>query len=191
LQFVRSKADEWRIDKTRIAASGRSAGASTALWLAFHDDMADAKSTDPIARESTRLFCAAVIRAQTTLDPQQMRVWTPNSDYGGQAFGFTDNAMSKDALRSQFPQFLAAREKLMPWITAYSPYAHATADDPPIQLSYDAAPDFGKEQPDPTHSANFGVGLQKRLRELGVKCEVNFPALDATQAFLIHELNRP
>ena len=37
--------------------------------------------------ESTRLWCAAVKGAQTTLDPQQMKEWTPNSRYGGHAFG--------------------------------------------------------------------------------------------------------
>ncbi len=55
LQFVRSKASEWNIDKSKIAASGGSAGACTSLWLAFHSDLADPKSADPIARESTRL----------------------------------------------------------------------------------------------------------------------------------------
>src|SRR4029079_8220529 len=53
LQFVRSKATEWNLDKTRIGATGGSAGACSSLWLAFHDDMADPKSDDPIAREST------------------------------------------------------------------------------------------------------------------------------------------
>ena len=55
-------------------------------WLAFHDDMADPKSGDLVARESTRLACAAVIGAQTTLDPKQMVEWTPNSRYGGHAW---------------------------------------------------------------------------------------------------------
>ena len=54
LQFVRSKAAEWNIDKPRIGATGGSAGACSSLWLAFHPDMADPKSTDPVARESTR-----------------------------------------------------------------------------------------------------------------------------------------
>ncbi len=53
LQFVRSKAGEWNIDKQRIGASGGSAGACSSLWLAFHPDMADPKSGDPVAREST------------------------------------------------------------------------------------------------------------------------------------------
>src|SRR5919199_3281064 len=58
LQFVRSRAAEWNLDKKRIGATGGSAGACSSLWLVFHDDMADAKSDDPIARESTRLWCA-------------------------------------------------------------------------------------------------------------------------------------
>ena len=56
LQFVRSKAAEWNIDKTRIAAAGASAGACSSLWLLYHDDLADPESEDPIARESTRLL---------------------------------------------------------------------------------------------------------------------------------------
>ena len=86
LQFVRSKAAEWNLDKDRIGAAGGSAGACSSLWLAFHDDLADPKSDDPVARESSRLWCAAVTGAQTTLDPQQMKEWTPNSRYGGHAY---------------------------------------------------------------------------------------------------------
>jgi hypothetical protein len=41
LQFVRSKAAEWHVDKKRIGAAGGSAGACTSLWLAFHPDMAE------------------------------------------------------------------------------------------------------------------------------------------------------
>ena len=47
LQFVRSKAGEWNLDKTRIAASGGSAGACSSLWLAFHPDMADPPAATP------------------------------------------------------------------------------------------------------------------------------------------------
>jgi acetyl esterase/lipase len=83
LQFIRSKAKKWNIDKTRIGATGGSAGACSSLWLAFHDDIADPTSKDPVLRESTRLQCAAVMGAQTTLDPKQMKQWTPNSKYGG------------------------------------------------------------------------------------------------------------
>ena len=87
LQFVRSKAKEWNLDKKRIGATGGSAGGCSSLWLAFHDDMADPNSNDPIARESTRLYCAAVNGAQTSLDPKELREWMPNYSYGAHAFG--------------------------------------------------------------------------------------------------------
>lgn len=172
LQFVRSKAAEWNIDKTRIGATGGSAGACSSLWLAFHDDLADPASSDPVARESTRLACAAVLGAQTTLDPQQMKEWTPNSRYGGHAFGV-----------SGFPQFLASREKLLPWIAEYSPYALVSAGDPPVYLSYSSPPAIGQEQKDPTHTANFGVKLQEHCAATGVACELMYPgAPDAPHA---------
>ena len=190
LQFVRSKAASWNIDKARIGASGGSAGACSSLWLAFHDDLADPKSGDPVARESTRLWCAAVSGPQTTLDPQQMKEWTPNSRYGGHAFGFTGN---KEKKQSQFEEFLANREKILPWIAEYSPYALVTQDDPPVALYFGSAPALGQEQKDPTHTANFGVKLQERCKEFGVPCELIYPGAPdvkhaTAQAYLIATL---
>jgi acetyl esterase/lipase len=175
LQFVRSKAGEWNLDSTRIGATGGSAGACSSLWLAFHDDRAEPASRDPVARQSTRLWCAAVSGAQTTLDPAQMKAWTPNSRYGGHAFGFMPDPGDLRTRDTQFAPFLAARERLLPWIRAYSPFEHAGAGDPPIYLSYPAAPALGQDQKDPTHTANFGVKLQERLRDAGVPCELAYP----------------
>ncbi len=190
LQFVRSKAKEWNLDPARIGASGSSAGACSSLWLAFHPDMADAKSSDPIARESTRLTCAAVTGAQTTLDPQQMKEWTPNSKYGGHAFGFSGD---KAKGLSQFDEFLAKRETILPWIAEYSPYALVSKDDPAIYLTYSAPPALGQEQKDPTHTANFGVKLQEHCRANGVACELFYPGAPdvkhaTVQDFLIEKL---
>ena len=164
LQFVRSKAKEWNLDKKRIGATGGSAGACSSLWLAFHDDLADSKSKDPVLRESSRLQCAAVIGAQTTLDPKQMKEWTPNSKYGGHAFGL-----------HPFDRFLDNRKKIMPWIKEFSPYANVTKDDPPIFLQYKSPPALGQVQKDPTHTSNFGVKLQEHCIANGVKCELYYP----------------
>ncbi|HEX3134224.1 MAG TPA: alpha/beta hydrolase [Planctomycetota bacterium] len=175
LQFVRSKATEWKLDQARIGATGGSAGACSSLWLAFHADMADAASTDPIAHESTRLWCAAVNVAQTTLDPQQMQEWTPNSRYGGHAFGFMPDPKDLATRDTQFAEFLAARERVLPWIKLYSPWEHISTDDPPIYLSYPTPPALGKAEKDPTHTANFGLKLQEKLRTLQVPCELVYP----------------
>ena len=175
LQFVRSKAAEWNIEKARIGATGGSAGACSSLWLAFHPDLADPKSVDPVARESTRLWCAAVSGAQTSLDPKELAEWTPNSRYGGHAFGFMPDPTDNKTRDTQFAAFLAARESVLPWIRKYSPIGHVTADDPPIWMGYGAAPALGQEQKDPTHTANYGVKLQEKCKQLGVACELVYP----------------
>lgn len=177
IQTLRSKAAEWNIDKTRIAATGRSAGACTSLWIAMHDDLADPASPDPIARESSRLNCAAVDAAQTSLDPKQLREWTPNSRYGGHAFGITDISKPHDTKGrdSKFQEFFDRRESILPWIREYSPIEQASGDDPPVYLIYGNRPAIGKSQGDPTHTANQGVKLQEKLESLGVPCELVYP----------------
>lgn len=194
LQFVRSKAAEWNLDKERVAASGGSAGACSSLWLAFHDDLADPKSPDPVARQSTRLWCAAVNGAQTTLDPEQMKQWIPNSRYGSHAFGIFKKVDGKETM--DFEQFLARRQEILPWIAEYSPYALVSADDPPVYLFYRDPPAMGQEQKDPTHSANFGVKLQEKLRSVGVPCELVYPGAPDVkhpriEDYLIEKLKEP
>lgn len=193
LQFVRSQAEAWNLDKKRIGASGGSAGACSSLWLAFHPDMGNPHSDDPVARESTRLWCAAVLGAQTTLDPQQMKQWTPNSRYGGHAFGFMPDPNDTRTRDTQFAEFLAARESLLPGIQEYSPYALVTADDPPVYLHYEAPPALGQPQKDPTHTANFGVKLAEKLRSVGASCELVYPGApdvrhQSAQDYLIEKL---
>jgi acetyl esterase/lipase len=194
LQFVRSKAAEWNLDTQRIGASGGSAGACSSLWLAFHDDMADPKSSDPVARESTRLWCAAVSGAQTTLDPAQMKEWTPNSRYGAHAFGIYKEVKGKPV--ADFEAYLAKRDEILPWIAEYSPYALVTADDAPVYLEYSAPPALGQEQKDPTHTSNFGVKLQEHCQATGVACELVYPGAPHVKhanstAYLMAKLKAP
>jgi hypothetical protein len=68
IQFIRSKSADWNVDKTRIASFGGSAGAGTSLWLAFHDDLADPKSDDPVLRESSKIVCAGANSCQFSYD---------------------------------------------------------------------------------------------------------------------------
>lgn len=68
VQFIRYYAKKYNIDKTKIACTGGSAGAGTALWLAFTDDMSDTFNSDPVLRESTRLTCAGAFATQATYD---------------------------------------------------------------------------------------------------------------------------
>jgi acetyl esterase/lipase len=172
LQFCRTKAKEWNLDPTRVALAGGSAGACTSLWLAFRDDLADPRSPDPVARESTRVTCVAVDGAQTSLDPHQMRAWTPNITYGAHAFGIGADPRRK---LSSFQVFHESRERLLPWIREYSPYERVSRGDPPVGLYYSAPPNLGQPEKDPTHSANFGVKLKERCDADGVPCELVYP----------------
>lgn len=178
LQFVRSKAEEWNLDKERIGACGGSAGACSSLWLALHDDLADPTSDDPIARESTRLWCAAVVGAQTCLDPKVMREWMPNMSYGGHAFGFRKAGRNRP---QEFQAFYEGREEVLDDIREFSPMEHASEDDPPIWLLYrQQTPAVkGEPQKDPTHSALFGMMLAEKLEPLGVDVIVTYPAKPA------------
>jgi acetyl esterase/lipase len=193
IQFIRSKAKEWNLDKTRFGATGGSAGACTSLWLAFHDDLADPKSDDPIARESTRLQAVAVTGAQTSLDPKQVKEWMPNATYGGHAFGFQQPKTDRP---NSFTKALENRDQILPWIREYSPIELITKDDPPVYLTYpaqDKPPVIGETQKDPTHSAVYGLKVIEKLKELGIEGVLVYPGSEKPKhpnvtGFLIEKL---
>lgn len=196
LQTIRSKSKEWNVDPKRIGATGGSAGACTSLWLALHDDLADPKNADPVARESSRLTCAAVGGAQTSLDPKELREWIPNSIYGGHAFGFAAPGRGRP---QEFELLIENREKVLPWIKEYSPIELVSKDDPPIYLDYPnqkTPPAVGQKESDPTHSAMYGVKLAERLQAAGVEAVVSYPGhqdekYGSIQKFLITKLKQP
>jgi acetyl esterase/lipase len=120
-----------------------------------------------VARESTRLYCAAVAGAQTSLDPKELREWMPNYGYGGHAFGFKN-----------FQEFYDGRDKVLKWIKEYSPIELVTKDDPPIFMEFGGQktpPVVGTKQNDPTHSAILGIKLAERLKDAGVEVIVVYP----------------
>ena len=191
LQTLRSKAKEWNIDVKKVGATGGSAGACTSLWLALHDDLADSKSSDPVAQQSTKLQCAAVSGAQTSLDPKELREWMSNAIYGGHAFGFA----AKDRSRAQeFDLLMENREKVLPWIKEYSPIELVDKNDPPLYLDFNGDPaPLGEAQKDPTHSALYGVKLAERIAPLNGECVVSYPSkkdtkYGSTTKFLIAKL---
>jgi acetyl esterase/lipase len=65
LRLVRAKAADWKIDPKRIGIMGSSAGGHLASTLMTHFDSGNARSEDPIERQSSRpdigILCYAVI----------------------------------------------------------------------------------------------------------------------------------
>jgi acetyl esterase/lipase len=196
LQTIRSMAKEWNLDPKRVGATGGSAGACTSLFLALHDDLADPNSDDAIARQSTRLSCAAVSGAQTSLDPKELREWVPNAIYAGHAFGFAAPGRQRP---EEFELLLANREKVLPWIKEYSPIEHVSKDDPPVYLDYPnqkTPPKVGQTETDPTHSAMYGVKLAEKMQAAGVEAVLSYPGQQdekygSVVTFLIAKLKAP
>jgi len=185
LQFIRSKADDWGIDKNRIAAYGGSAGAQLVAYLAWGDDLADPDSDDPIARESSRLTAVAPLSGQSTMD---MDWWVENiPGYDRAIHGDRDTPdLSKVEIR-------ALRKEV-------SIINHISSDDPPTFMSYGMKPD-DQIPSDPKrargwsiHHVNFGIVMEEQLRRNGVEVFLKYPQVqlpfDNEVAFLIHHLKK-
>ncbi|MBI3468524.1 MAG: alpha/beta hydrolase fold domain-containing protein [Planctomycetes bacterium] len=166
VQFLRSKAAEWNIDPQRVAATGGSAGAGLSLWLAFHDDMAQPDSPDPIARQSTRLKCAVVYNGQTSYDPRVIRDLFPGTD----TYQHPALAQLYDVDLTKLDQLPPEKYKLFELV---SPITHLTRDDPPVMLVYSRTPDTEvTNQGTGIHHPKFGLMLKEKMDGLGIPCIV-------------------
>ena len=104
---MKAHAAEWNLDISRIGLAGGSAGACTALYLALKDG------------NMHGIHAVAPIIAQTSMDPQEMKAWIPNSKYGAHAFGYRN-----------FADWLAHRADCLADIERISPAALARKTDP-------------------------------------------------------------
>jgi acetyl esterase/lipase len=165
VQFARSKAKEWNIDPKRIAATGGSAGAGTSLWIGFHDDMAERKSEDPVARQSTRLACMAVQGAQSTYDPRVIKEWVGGRAHEHPALeGFY--GLQKDDLDTPKAHKLYEQAAPINYLTQDDPPVLAFYNEPKGPLPPDAQPGQG------IHHINFGLKLKEKMDPLGIECIV-------------------
>ena len=185
IQFARSKAKEWNLDPTRVAATGGSAGAGTSLWIGFHDDLADPKSDDPVLRQSTRLTCMAVLGAQSSYDPRVIKEWVGEAAAKHPALtGFY--GLKADELDTP---------KAHKLYEAASPITHLTKDDPPVYAFYNEARELPMDAKpgDGIHHINFGLRVKERMDKLGIECVVRHqdegadPAKEVV-AFLVKHL---
>jgi len=172
VQFVRSKAAEWNVDKTRIASYGGSAGAGTSLWLAFHDDLADPKSDDPVLRESSRLACAGANSCQFTYDVVQ---WESLFGEATSRFERGDDwpafyGLKTDAdLRSPAGQKIRADCDMRGLISK---------DDPPVFLNTGQPGGEITDRGHLLHHPKHALAIRDRCREVGVPVVANLPGLD-------------
>jgi len=170
LQFIRSKAKEWNIDKTRIGAYGGSAGSGTATWLAFHDEMAEPDNSDPVLRESTRLTVVGALATQATYDVLQWREllnYNPDpEDYEKslkEAAAFY-GLKSEEELTS--PKGKAIRADL-------DMLGLMSKDDPPLYASNGMKGGVPESRGHLNHHPLHAAALKKRAEEVGLEAEVH------------------
>ncbi|MFP6855905.1 MAG: alpha/beta hydrolase fold domain-containing protein [Roseibacillus sp.] len=187
LQFMRSKAKEWNIDKDRVAAFGGSAGAQICMWLAYSDEMAKPDSKDPIERESTRLTCVATSGGQTTNDSEfwQNKIAVllgPDTDV---------KTLSRPLGNIRDPE----KVRIATWgaktldeakeiARRHSALSIVSADDPPIFMSYGMTPtakpptDKGRIRGWLIHHVNLGIALKERTDALEVEAHLKYPGAE-------------
>ncbi len=146
VQFIRSKANEWNIDKNNIVLGGGSAGACTSLWIACHDDIANPKSKDRVERESSRVQGAGVISGQTSIDPMQIEPWIGPKVFLSMIYRAVGEKSIEDA-KKNYAQHEATYKE-------FSPINHLSKDDPPLFLGYPDKPEFMAL---PATSFNYGI----------------------------------
>lgn len=166
VQTIRHRADEWGIDKGRIALSGGSAGAVMSLWIAYHDDMKNPNSDDPVERESTRVTCLTPVNGPTNLIPSWIR-----ANIGGakHVHGSYQKMFGEPAGETISPAMLELVKESSPW-------EYASKDDPPTFLIYSGNLDNLPLPEDAStglsiHHPYFGKALKEKLDKLGVECE--------------------
>jgi len=170
VQFVRTKAREWNLDPKRVALSGGSAGACMSMWIGMHDDLAEAASADPVARESTRVSCVVAYGGQSCLDPK----WIVQN-IGGDP-GVHPSLMPFYGVRA-LPELDTPKAQAL--IREASPINYATKDDPPMYLVYGtplAGTPLAPGTPIGTsiHHARFGKLVQDKYAELKIPCELRY-----------------
>jgi acetyl esterase len=167
LQFLRHHAGKWNLDPARVASTGSSAGAGTSLWLAFHDDLADPKSDDPVARQSTRLTCVAVQNAQSSYDPRFAEaIGLPRPNFERHSFFLPFYGIKADEIDTP---------KAYKLYDEAAPVTYLTRDDPPALLTYAYADEPVTNQSNlglVVHHPRFGIALKERMDKLGIECEV-------------------
>jgi len=187
LQFMRSKAKEWNIDKSRVAAFGGSAGAQICMWLAYSDEMAKPKSKDPIERESTRLTCVATTGGQTT---NEIELWKEmitslmGSEINTESLvrplgGLVDPEKVRMATWGS-----KTLDKANKKAARHSALKLVSEDDPPIFMSYGMAPS-AKPPSDRKrlrgwliHHVNLGIALKEKADAFKLEAHLKYPGAD-------------
>lgn len=177
IQFLRSQAQQWKIDTSRIALTGGSAGACTSMWILLHDDLANPAADDPVSRQSTRVAAAAVSAGQTSIDPRVIEGWL-----GPNVLQHRMIAMSVG--EKTIADALANYARHQPLYVEFSPYNHLDAKDPPLLMTY------GNNMKLPSENAGhgihhpvYGVKMKEKADACGHECHLLIPGVSSSAKY--------
>jgi acetyl esterase len=163
LQFLRHYAARYNIDPTRIGATGVSAGGGISLWLAFHEDLANPASKDPLVRLSTRLSAAVVYETQTTYDPREIMELFNTTHVDWPLLPFFGMRTAADVSDPDYHSLFVDASAIN----------HLTTDDVPVMLYYSQADkplQANSPGKDHIHHPRFGHLLKEKMDRLGIMC---------------------
>ena len=165
VQFIRSKAREWNVDRRRVACFGGSAGAGISMWIGFHDDLAQPDSRDPVQRQSTRIQVIGTMGGQGTYDPVKIKELVGGRAHEHPSLLKVYGLKSLDDAMHPTP----AIQKLYDEAAAIT---HLTRDDPPLYMVYgepDIVPPSDARPGQFIHHPNFGRQLKAKMDGLGIE----------------------
>ncbi len=148
IQFVRHNAAKWNLDPRRLGVTGGSAGGHLTLWVALHDDAADADSKDPVQRESSRVACAVSFAGPT--DWSLLETLEHKHPAYRQLLGYAPGTPAGD---------MEAKAK-----QDVSPISFVSKDDPPVMQVHGDKDDIVPIE----HARN----MNQRLNDVGVASEL-------------------
>jgi len=179
VQFLKHYDQELGFDGEMIGLSGSSAGAGTALWLAFHDDMADQTNDDPVLRESTRVRAVAVQETQSTYD---ILKWSNDVFPNGL---FSMDKVRGTALGNRLTVFYGVddlsdleTDKMVTYRKEVDMLSMISSDDPSVYIlnKKEFQPDKGNIVGNLLHSPYHAVALKKEIDKAGIENEIYIPA---------------
>lgn len=166
IQFLKSKAGEWNLNKDRIALTGGSAGACTSMWILTHDDLANPDSKDPVERESSRVAGAAVAGGQTSIDPKQIEPWLG-------ANVLNHNMINMAVGEKTIAGALKNYDKYEALYKEFSAYNHVSKDDPPLLMTYGSDMTLpSKNAGHGIHHPVYGVKMKEKCDKVGMECHL-------------------
>ena len=175
VQFLRYKANQWKIDSSRIVATGGSAGGCSSLLIALHDDIANPKSPDPVERFSSRIAGAQVAGAQTTMNPFIIKERIGEKTFGNPMPYKPFGAETAEEMMNNWGKYKELALKC-------SPITHLSKDDPPLHLFYNVNREFPTTSgSNGIHSPIFGEIMLEACQKVGVECHLQYWEKDRPQ----------